>query len=198
MSRPLCWSFSVVQLLELYSAYFGRYSINLLSFTTLQMYHWHLHMIYYKLDILLQMVSYEVMTIENEMGSCKVLTIANNNEMYKTHIFVILFIHYSSFCILCLNVLYHFTYNYRSYYTKAFSIMIFIYSLCFYLYILQCNSGFDLHIYIPLYLFTVHLLYNHCILIRYSYYIVVTYVHIVVSYYFFFYIWSWIDHYQFS
>ena len=66
--------------------------------------------------------------------------------------------------------------------------LIFIYSLCFYLYILQCNSGFDLHIYIPLYLFTVHLLYNHCILIRYSYYIVVTYVHIVVSYYFFLYL----------
>ena len=64
--------------------------------------------------------------------------------------------------------------------------LIFIYSLCFYLYILQHNSGFYLHIYIPLYLFTVHLLYNHCILIRYSYYIVVTYVHIVVSYYFFF------------
>ena len=38
----------------------------------------------------------------------------------------------------------------------------------------------------PLYLFTVHVLYNHCILIRYSYYIAVTYVHIVVSYYFFF------------
>ena len=64
--------------------------------------------------------------------------------------------------------------------------LIFIYSLCFYLYILQCNSGFDLHMYIPLYLFTVHLRYNHSILIRYSYYIVVTYVHIVVSYYFFF------------
>ena len=68
MSRPLCWSFSVVQLLELYSAYFGRYSKNVLSLTALQMYHWHLQMIYYKLDILLQMVSYEVMTIENENG----------------------------------------------------------------------------------------------------------------------------------
>ena len=39
--------------------------------------------------------------------SCKVLTIANDNEKYKTHMFVILFIHYSSFCSLCLNVLYH-------------------------------------------------------------------------------------------
>ena len=64
--------------------------------------------------------------------------------------------------------------------------LIFIYSLCFYLYILQCNSGFDLHMSIPLYLFTVHLLYNYCILIRYSYYIVVTYVDIIVSYYLFF------------
>ena len=79
-----------------------------------------------------------------------------------------------------------FTYNYRSYYTKTFSVLIFIYSLCFYLYIIQHNGGFDLHIYIPLYLFTVHLLYNHCIFIRCSYYIVVSYVHIVVSYYFFF------------
>ena len=40
--------------------------------------------------------------------------------------------------------------------------------------------------YIPLYVFTVHLLYYHCILIRYSYYIVVTYVDIIVPYYFFF------------
>ena len=38
MSRPLCWSFSVVQLLELYSAYFGRYCRNWLSFTALQLY----------------------------------------------------------------------------------------------------------------------------------------------------------------
>ena len=45
-----------------------------------------------------------------------------------------------------------------SYYTKTFAILIFIYSLCFYLYILQCNGGFDLHMYIPLYLFSVHLL----------------------------------------
>ena len=71
-----------------------------------------------------------------------------------------------------------------SYYTKAFAMFIFIYSLCFYLYILQCNSGFDLHI--PLYLFSVHLLYNHCILIRYSYYIIVTYVDIIVVYIFLF------------
>ena len=46
-------------------------------------------------------------TVKMKMGSCKVLTIANDNEKYKTHMFVILFIHYSSFCILCLNVLYH-------------------------------------------------------------------------------------------
>ena len=120
-----------------------------------------------------------------KMGSCKVMTIANNNEKFKTHMFVILFIHYSSFLFCALM---YCTYNYKSYYTKTFSVLIFIYSLCFYLYILQCNSGFDLHIYIPLYLFNVHLLYNHSILIRYSYYIVVTYVHIAVSYYFSFYI----------
>ena len=122
------------------------------------------------------------------MGSCKVLTIANDNEKYKTHMFVILFIHYSSFCILCLNVLYHSLITIGLNYTKTFSMLIFIYSHCFYLYILQRNGGFDLHIYIPLYLFTVHLLYNHCILIRYSYYIVVTYVDIIVSYYFFLYL----------
>ena len=40
--------------------------------------------------------------------------------------------------------------------------------------------------YIPLYLFSVYLLYNHCILIRYSYYIIVTYVDIIVVYIFFF------------
>ena len=79
-----------------------------------------------------------------------------------------------------------FSYNYMSYYTKTFAMFIFIYSLCFYLYILQCNGGFDLHMYIPLYLFSVHLLYNHCILIRYSYYIIVTYVDIIVVYIFFF------------
>ena len=72
-----------------------------------------------------------------------------------------------------------------SYYTKTFAMLIFIYSLCFYLYILQCNGDFDLHMYIPLYLFSVHLLYNHCILIRYSYYIIVTYVDIIVVYIFF-------------
>ena len=53
-----------------------------------------------------------------------------------------------------------------SYYTKTFAMLIFIYSLCFYLYILQCNGGFDLHMYIPLYLFSVHLLYNRCILMH--------------------------------
>ena len=67
MSRPLGWSFSVVQLLELYSAYFGRYCRNMLSFTALQMYPWHLKMVYYTVDILLKMVSCKVMTIENEM-----------------------------------------------------------------------------------------------------------------------------------
>ena len=79
-----------------------------------------------------------------------------------------------------------FSYNYMSYYTKTFAMFIFICSLCFYLYILQCNCGFDLQMYIPLYLFSVHLLYNHCILIRYSYYIIVTYVDIIVVYIFFF------------
>ena len=62
--------------------------------------------------------------------------------------------------------------------------LIFVYSLCFYLHILQCNGGFHPHMYIPLYLFTVHLLYNHYILIRYGYYIVVTCVDFVVSYFF--------------
>ena len=73
-----------------------------------------------------------------------------------------------------------------SYYTKTSAMLIFIYSLCFYLYIVQCNGGFDLHMSIPLYLFSVHLLYNHCILIRYSYYIIVTCVDIIVVYMFFF------------
>ena len=54
-----------------------------------------------------------------------------------------------------------------------------------YSYIIQCNGGFDLDMYIPLYLFSVHLLYNHCILIIYSYYIIVTYVDIIVVYMFF-------------
>ena len=38
MSRQLCWSFSVVKLLDLYSAYFGTYYRNWLSFTALKMY----------------------------------------------------------------------------------------------------------------------------------------------------------------
>ena len=38
MSKPLCWPFSVVHLLELYNAYFGRYCRNWLSFIALQMY----------------------------------------------------------------------------------------------------------------------------------------------------------------
>ena len=115
------------------------------------------------------------------MVSCKVLTIANDNEKYKTHMFVILFIHYSSFCILCLNVLYH------SLITIGLTGLTFLSTIfvCLYLYILQHNGSFDPHMYIPLYLFTVHLLYNHCILIRYGNYIVVTYVDFVVSYYFF-------------
>ena len=120
------------------------------------------------------------------MGSCKVLTVANDNGKYKTHMFVILFIHYSSFCILYLNVLYHSLITIGLITLKHFSVLIFVYSLCFYLYILQCNGGFDQHMYIPLYLFTVYLLYNHCILIRYGYYIVVTYVDFVVSHYFFY------------
>ena len=66
MSRPLCWSSSVVQLLELYSAYFWRYCRNWLSFTALKMYPWHLKMVYCKLDILLKMASCKVTTIEND------------------------------------------------------------------------------------------------------------------------------------
>ena len=58
--------FSVVQLLELYSTYFGRYCRNWLSFTVLKIYPWHLKMVYCKLDILLKMVSCKVMTIEND------------------------------------------------------------------------------------------------------------------------------------
>ena len=49
------------------------------------------------------MVSYEVMKIENENGQLQ----SADNEKYKTHVLVILFIHYSCFFILCLNVLYH-------------------------------------------------------------------------------------------
>ena len=86
-----------------------------------------------------------------------------------------------------------FSYNYMSYYTKTFAMFIFICSLCFYLYILQCNCGFDLQMYIPLYLFSVHLLYNHCILIRYSYYIIVTYVDIIVVYIFFLFLYLVMD-----
>ena len=111
-------------------------------------------MIYSKLDILLKMVSYEVMTIEKmKMGSWKVLTIVTDNEKYKTHMFVILFIHYSSFCILCLNVLYHSLITIYLITLKHFSVLIFLYSHCFCLYILQCNGSFDPHMYIPLYLF---------------------------------------------
>ena len=72
-----------------------------------------------------------------------------------------------------------------SYYTRTFLVLIFVYSLCLYLYILHSNGGFDSHMYISLYIFTAHLLYNHCILIRCSYYIVFTYVDFLVSYYFF-------------
>ena len=66
MSRPLCWSFSVVKLLELYSVYFGRYCRNWLSFTALRMYLWCLKMVYYKVNILLKIVSCKVMTIANK------------------------------------------------------------------------------------------------------------------------------------
>ena len=36
-----------------------------------------------------------------KMVSCKVLTIANDNEKYKTHMFVIVFIHYFPFFVFC-------------------------------------------------------------------------------------------------
>ena len=66
MSRPLCWSFSIVKKLELWSACFGRYCRNWLSFTALKTYSWHLKMVYCQLDILVKMVSSKVTTIENE------------------------------------------------------------------------------------------------------------------------------------
>ena len=116
------------------------------------------------------------------MVSCKVLTIANDNEKYKSHMFVILFIHCSSFCILCLNVLYHSLITIGLITLKHLHVDFCIQSLFLFV---HGNGGFDPHMYISLYLFTVHLLYNHCILIRYSYYIVVTYVDFIVSHYFF-------------
>ena len=45
-------------------------------------------------------------------------------------------------------------------------------------------------------IFTAHLPYNHYILVRCRYYIVFTYVDFILCYDFF-YIWSWIDNYQF-
>ena len=50
MSRPLCWSLSVVKRLELWSACFGRYWRNWLSFTALKTDFWHLKTVYCQLD----------------------------------------------------------------------------------------------------------------------------------------------------
>ena len=60
--------------------------------------------------------------------------------------------------------------------------------VCLYLYILHSNGGFDLHMYIPLYIyiFTAYLPYHHYILVRCSYYIVFTDVDFIVFYYYFF------------
>ena len=95
--------------------------------------------------------------------SCKVVTIANYNKKYKTLTFVILFIHYSSCCILCLNVLYYFVITICLITLKHLACL-FLYSLCFYLYIWQCNGGFYLHMYFPLYFLV------------YIYYIIITYL----------------------
>ena len=57
-----------------------------------------------------------------------------------------------------------FSYNYMSYYTKTFAMFIFICSLCFYLYILQCNGGFDLKCIF------------HYIYLVYIYYIIIAYL----------------------
>ena len=64
MSRPLCWSFSIVKQLEPWSACFGRYCRNWLNFTTLQTYSWQLKTVYCKLHVLMKMVSCKVMMME--------------------------------------------------------------------------------------------------------------------------------------
>ena len=73
------------------------------------MYPWHLQMVYCKVGILLKMVSYKVMKIENENGQ---LQSADNckwqwkvEDTYVGNIIYSLFLHF--FFILCLNVLYH-------------------------------------------------------------------------------------------
>ena len=107
-------------------------------------------------------------------------------DKYVGNIIYWLFLHiFFYFVPLCIV---SFTYNYRSYYTRTFSVLIFVYSLCLYSYILHSNGHFDSHLYISVYIFTTHLLYNYCILIRCSYFIVFTYVVFIVSYYFFLYL----------
>ena len=71
MSRPLCWSFSIVKQLELWSACFGRYCRNWLTFTALQMYSWQLKMVYCKLHLMVKMVSCKVMMMmKNKCFNC--------------------------------------------------------------------------------------------------------------------------------
>ena len=70
MSRPLCWSFSLVKQLEGWSASFGRYFRNWLSFTALHTYSWQLKMEYCNLHILMKTVSCKVTMIENQHFNC--------------------------------------------------------------------------------------------------------------------------------
>ena len=64
MSRPLCWSFSIVKQLELWSGCFGSYCRNLLGFTTLQTYSWQLKTVYCKLHMLMKMVSCNLQNVK--------------------------------------------------------------------------------------------------------------------------------------
>ena len=117
--------------------------------------------------------------------SCKVVTIANYNKKYKTDMFVILFIHYSSCCILWLNVLYYFVITICLITLKHLPCL-FLCTVFVFIYISYNVMVVFIYICIFHYIFSVHLLYNRCILIRYSYYIIVTYVNIIVVYIFFF------------
>ena len=119
--------------------------------------------------------------------SCKVVTIANYNKKYKTYMFVILFIHYSSCCILCLNVLYYLVITICLITLKHLPCL-FLYTVFVFIYTSYNVMVVLIYICIFHYIFSVHLLYNHCILIRYSYYIIVTYVDIIVVYIFFLYL----------
>ena len=124
--------------------------------------------------------------------SCKVVTIANYNKKYKTHMFVILFIHYSSCCILCLNVLYYFIRTICLITLKHLACL-FLYTVFVFIYTSYNVMVVFIYICIFHYIFSVHLLYNHYILIRYSYYIIVTYVNIIVVYIFFFFLYLIMD-----